>query len=236
MNTTRTVATIAVLALVSAAQAEPQEFLPTKDLRLMCHTEEQDANGGQSTRLRTTSLERSGAEFPVMDFDHAALKAFLDENKGKKVTAKLVLVIREVAGVQDAPVKLEAAAVDSAVDWNEGEGNQVKAKKGEACYAAAQAEEKKWATADGKEVASFLELVQKDGQPTGLVNGKGADVAKDAADKTVEIVLDEAFLKHLATDAKCRGLFLFLRDKTARIDVFSREQNAKTPKLILSAE
>ena len=53
---------------------------------------------------------------------------------------------------------------------------------------------------------------------------------------TVEIVLDEAFLKHLATNAKCRGLFLFLRDKSARIDLFSREQEAKTPKLVLSAD
>lgn len=231
-----TVATIGMLALAAGVRAEPQEFLPTKDLRMMCHTEEQDFNGGQSTRLRTTGLERSGAEFPVMDFDHAALKTFLEANKDKKVTAKLVLVIREVAGVQDAPVKLEAATVDAAADWNEGEGNQVKAKKGEACYNAAQLDEKKWATADGKEVDNFLALVQKDGQPTGKVNSKGAEVAKDAADKTVEIVLDEAFLKHLATNAKCRGLFLFLRDKSARVDLFSREQQAKTPKLVLSAE
>lgn len=236
MRQAMTWAVIALLAMVLGVRADSQELLPTKDLRMMCHAEEQDYNGGQSTRLRTTGLERSGAEFPVMDFDHTALKAYLEQNKGKKIQVKLVLVIREVAGIADAPVKLEAAAVDSTVDWNEGEGSQVKAKKGEACFSAAQLEEKKWTGADGKEVANFQVLVQKDGQPATLVNSQGADVAKDAAEKSVEIPFDEAFLKHLATDANCRGLFLFLRDKTARVDIFSREQTAKAPKLVLSAE
>jgi hypothetical protein len=220
----------------SAAFGEDLTLKPTKDARILGHEQERDQNGGQSTRLRAVGIARDSAEFPIMDFDHAAVKAYLDQNKDKKFKAKLVLPLREVQGLPETPVKLEVATLDSAVDWNEGQGNQKKAEKGECCALAAQFGEKKWTTVSGKEVEQFKDLVWDGEKVTTVLNGKGVDIGKDDGTKTVEIELDDVVLKHLATNPNCRGLFLFHRDKGARIDIFSREQAQKCATLVVTAE
>ncbi|MCX7591756.1 MAG: hypothetical protein N2255_09025, partial [Kiritimatiellae bacterium] len=187
-------------------------------------------------RLRMVGIQRTSAEFAIMDFDRAELKSFLEKNKDKQVKAKLVVVIREVQGVEETPVNLEVGAIDCAVDWNEGEGSQVKAQKGESCALAAQAEEKKWATPEGKEVAQFRDLVWADGKLLVPVNAKSVPISKDMKNVPVEIELESAFLRHLAQDANCRGIFLFHRDKNAKIDIYSREQAQYPPQLVLATE
>ncbi|MGQ9661687.1 MAG: hypothetical protein ACUVWX_05010 [Kiritimatiellia bacterium] len=229
-------ATAMVLAFQLGALAETLTLKPTKDARIMGHPQEVDQNGGTSTRLRTVGIQRSSAEFVIMDFDRSELKAFLEKNKDKQIKAKLVVVIREVEGVEETPVNLEVGAIDSAVDWNEGSGAQVKAQKGEVCAAAAQAEVKKWTRPDGTEVDQFRDLVWADEKMLALVNGKSVAIAKDTKNVPAEIELEPAFLQHFVQDQNCRGLFLFHRDQKAKIDIYSREQAQHPPKLVVTAE
>ena len=101
-------------AAATAAGAASLRLLPTKDARILGHRSEVGQNCGRSARLRTVGIKRGSAEFVIMDFDRAALKAFLEKNKGKTITGKLVLVVRQVQGPK---TKLEVATIDAGVDF-----------------------------------------------------------------------------------------------------------------------
>jgi hypothetical protein len=223
-------------AMVSGVMAEPLVLQPTKDVRIMCDPSEMEFNGGQATRLRMRAPAQQSAEIPILDFDRAEIQKFMEANKDKKITATLSVVVREVAGVGDTPVKVELGALDTASDWIEGEQMQGPAKKGESSAAEAQAQTRKWTTAAGQEVDSLKELIWRDGRIATLVNNSRADVKQNTAGRTIQIQLDDAFLKHVATDANCRGVYLFCLDGTAMIDLFSREQSGRPPRLTLAAE
>ena len=224
---------VAWVAAAAAAGAASLKLEPTKDARVLGHRSEVGQNCGRSSRLRTVGIKQGSAEFVIMDFDRAALKAFLEKNEGKTISGKLVLVVRQVQGPK---TKLEVATIDAGVDWVEGTKSQQDAEKGECCALWAQQVVKKWAPADGKEVGRFKELVYDGEKVTTVLNSKGVELAKDDGGKTVEIELDEKLVKHLGTNQNCRGLFLFHRDPQAKVDVFSREQNRKQPRLVVTAE
>ena len=223
-----------VLMMASSAAAATLTLQATKDARILGHRSEVNQNCGKSARLRTVGITRGSAEFVIMDFDRASLKEFLEKNKGKAVSGKLMLNVRQVQGAEK--VKVEVATIDCAVDWVEGTGTQTKAKKGESCALAAQFEVKKWAKPDGTEVARFKAMVYDGNEVTTVLNSKGVEVKPADAKKYVEIELDEKLIKHLGTDANCRGLFLFHRDKRAKADIYSREQNRRAPKLVVTAK
>ena len=225
---------VCVMCLAAAAGAATLTLEATKDGRILGHRSEVNQNCGKSSRLRTVGIMRGSAEFVIMDFDRARLKAFIEVNKGKALSGKLMLNVRQVQGGEKA--KLEVASLDCSVDWVEGEGSQKKAQRGEACALAAQFDVKKWAKADGTEVGRFKELVYDGKEVTTVLNSKGVEVSKADAKKYVEIELDEALIKHLGTDANCRGLFLLHRDKRVKADVYSREQNRRGPKLVVTAK
>lgn len=228
---------LAAVLLLAAAPALGAELVlkATKDARIMGHASEVGENGGKSARLRMVGITRGGAEFVILDFDRAALKTFLENNKDKEVTGKLVVVVREVQGADDK-VKVEAASIDCAVDWNEGERSQQKAEKGECCASWAQAEDKKWTTVDGKEVGQFREMVYDGKKVTTVLNSGSVEVTKDDGDKTKEIPLDANFVKHVGTSDKCRGVFLFIQDNKAKVDIFSREQAQKSASLVVAVK
>ena len=223
-----------VLALVSGAAAATLTLSPTKDARVLGHRSEVNQNCGKSTRLRMVGIARGTAEFVIMDFDRAQLKEFVETHKEKTLSGKLMLNVREVQGGEK--IKVEVATIDCGVDWAEGTGVQTKAKKGESCALAAQFEVKKWAKPDGTEVERFKPLVYDGKEVTTVLNSKGVEVSQGDAGKYVEIELDEKLIKHLGTDANCRGLFLFHRDKQAKADIYSREQNRRAPKLVVTAK
>jgi len=206
---------------------------PVKDARITCHPSEARFNSGGATRLRARGIQTGAAELIIMDFDRAVIGAFLEQKAGMKIEAKLVLQVREV---QNGPGKLEMAALDSAVDWGEGKGVQEPAQKGDCAFLAAQTGVKPWTTAAGKEVANLRDLFYDAStrKVTTLLNGHSADVA--AGMKTVSLVLDGTFLKHLATDKNARGVVLFTRHPSAKLDVYGRAQSRREARLVLTAQ
>lgn len=203
----------------------------TRDTRMTHHSSELDNNSGKSNRLRVTSITKKSSEFVLLDFDRAALKAFLDQYAGQDFEGKLSLVVREVQG---GAAKVEVCALDSAVDWNEGDNDLKKAAPGEATAIEAQTGKTKWKTASGEEVEKFRDLIVKDDAVVALVNSKG--VTADNGSGEIEIPLDDAFLRHLATDPNCRGIVLFHREPNSKVDFFSRDQHGKSPKLVVSTK
>lgn len=235
MKTIRCVAMVLACA-VSVGSAEELSLNPTKDARILGHSSEQDQNGGASTRLRTTGIAKTATEFAIFDFDRAAIKDFVEKNKGKTLSGKFTVNIREAQGMTVPAVKLEVASIDAASEWNEGGGAQAPAKKGESCATAAKFDEKKWALPNGAEVGEFRDLVWDGAQVKGLVNSKGVEITKDSTGQQATIEIDAALVKHLGSSASSQGLFLFHRDGGARIDVYSREQANKGAVLVLKAE
>lgn len=224
---------VALVVAAGAAAAEELALPATRDARIMGHRTEVKYNGGTSSRLRAVSVTKSSAEFVIMDFDRAALKAFVDRHKGKALTGKLVVFLREV---QRDTAKVEVASLDSATDWNEGERSQQAAEKGECCAAAAQLDVKEWTRPDGTKVNTFRDLIYDAAAKKirTVLNSKSVEV-KAGQTGTIEIELDEKLLRHIATNDKCRGIFLFHRSSRAQVDFFSREQNRKVPRLTVAA-
>ena len=235
----RAVISVLLLATVTgfAAEPDPGELaLPaTKDVRVTGHPDEAEFNGGASPRLRTSNIKQNAAEVSLLDFDRAALAAFLEKNKDKTVSAKLVLVSRGLHHGSSA--KVELAALDTDSDWIEGDKNAAKAAKGEPAFVAAQFETKPWTSADGKELANLRELFYDTATDTVKtpLNANALTVKETEEDKAVSLSLDAKFLTHLATDARCKGLILFNRDRTMLADFYSREQDGKGPKLVVTA-
>ena len=234
----RTILSILLLsaAVSAAAESDPGALtLPaTKDVRVTCHRDEADFNGGASPRLRTSNIKQNAAEVTLLDVDRAALAAFLEKNKDKTIAAKLVLVSRGLHHGSSA--KVELAALDTDSDWIEGDKNAAKAVKGEPTFLAAQFETKLWTGADGKEVANLRDLFYDTAADTVKtpLNAHTLTVKASEEDKEVSFDLDAKFLTHVATDAHCKGLILFNRDRNMLADFYSREQDGKGAKLVLT--
>jgi hypothetical protein len=223
------------ICAASCGLAAEASFKVVKDARILGHSSEASFNGGASARLRSTGIAKTSAEFILLDFDRAAIKAFVEKNADKTISGKLVLNVREVQGVTD-PVELKVASIDAASAWNEGSGSQVQAKKGESCSVAARFDEQKWTLPDGKEVENFRALVWDGAKVRSVLNGKSVAVTGDSAGKNVEVVLEAPFVRHLATSATCQGIFVLHEHDKAKIDVFSKEQVRKGAELLLKAE
>lgn len=223
-------------AAEKSAAAGPELALPaSKDVRVTFHSTEAEFNGGASPRLRTSNIKINAGEAIIMAFDRAAIANFLEQHKDRRVTAKLILVSRGLRHGSSA--KIEAAALDTASDWNEGDKSQAKAAKGEAAFVAAQYETKAWTTADGKEVANLRELFydrETDALKT-LLNAHAVTVKAADAEKPVTLELDVKFIAHLAGAPACKGLIVFNRDRTMLADFYSREHDRHGPRLVLSA-
>jgi hypothetical protein len=209
-----------------------------RDARVMFHSSEEELNGGASPRLRASNIDGAGAECGIVDFDRAALKAALDQNKGKTVVVKLNLNVREVVAGQSGT--LQIAALDVGSDWNKGEKNQAKADKGEVCAKAARFGEKAWSTADGKEVGTLRDVFWDSSVSKAKTMVNENTLTINAADKgkTISVVLDPKFVAHLATDAKCKGIVLFTSEHNGvLLDVNGREQHPNgAPTLTVSVK
>jgi len=224
----------AAAAAAEKPAANELSLPPAKDVRITFYPAESEFNGGASPRLRTSNIKLNAGEAIIMDFDRAAIAAFLDKNKDKRVAAKLVMVSRGLH--HGSTAKIEAAALDTASDWNEGDKTQTKASKGEATFVAAQFETKAWTTADGKEVPNLRDLFFDSASDTikTLLNGPTLTVKAADTEKPVALELDATFVEHLARSANCRGLIVFNRDRNMLADFYSREQDNNGPKLVLS--
>ena len=225
------------VSTAAAGEAGPSNELslpPTKDVRVTFHPTEADFNGGTSPRLRTSNIKLTAGEAIIMDFDRAGIAAFLDKSKDKRIAARLILVSRGLH--HGSTAKVEAAALDTASDWSEGDKSQAKAAKGEATFVAAQYETKPWTTADGKEVANLRELFYDSNADTikTLLNANTLTVQASDAEKPVVLELDAKFVEHLAKAANCKGLIVFNRDRAMLADFYSREHDRNGPKLVLA--
>lgn len=219
-----------------ASRANALSLPAVKDVRVTFYPAESEFNGGTSPRLRTSNLKLNAGEAILMDFDRKALADFLDKNKDKRVAAKLVLVSRGLH--HGSTAKIEAAALDTSSDWNEGDKSQTKASKGEACFVAAQFETKPWTTAEGKEVPNLRDLLYDAKADTikTVLNSNTLTVKESDAEKPVALELDAKFVEHLARAAECKGLVVFNRDRNMLADFYSREQDNNAAKLVLTLE
>jgi hypothetical protein len=225
--------------LCAAADAGPANALTlpaVKDVRVTFYPSEAEFNGGISPRLRTSNIKINAGEAILMDFDRKELAGFLDKNKDKRFAAKLVLVSRGLH--HGSTAKIEAAALDTASDWNEGDKSQTKAAKGEACFVAAQFETKPWTNAEGKEVANLRELLYdaKTDSIKTVLNSNTLTVKAGDAEKPVALELDAKFVEHLARAAECKGLVVFNRDRNMLADFYSREHDSNAAKLVLTLD
>lgn len=227
----------ALLAVAMSFAADDTTLLPTKDTRILFNEAERSLNGGQATRLQVCDIAGKEPEFILIDFDHAAIKGFLKARARAKVTGTLKLTVRDV-NPATASGKLEAFPLISGSEWIEGSGGHEAAKAGEPCALFAAAPDKKWLNAKGKPVETFLDVIisAKDGAKTAMINSASLEISSKLANLEQSMVLDAALLNAMANQANCIGLVLFTRSKDCRLAVFSREQTASQPKLVLSAE
>ena len=203
--------------------ASKGEFPATRDIRIMTHRSEAEYNGGGSRIGRVRNANSKSGEFPILDFDTKAIKAFLDANQGAEITAVLSV---NVSRVQNGPVPIRVVPLRSTVDWVEGTLVQKTANKGTACYAWAQRGDKRWTNAEGKERpdvrATFYDRVSR--KLLSKENSKPVQVSRPGA---VHIVLDAWLVKDLAENPNNRGLILFTAQsvdgKQAIIDLGTRE-------------
>jgi exo-rhamnogalacturonan lyase-like protein len=199
------------------------EFPATRDIRIMTHASEAEQNGGGSRIGRVRNVNSKSGELPIIDFDTQAIKAFLDANKGKEITAVLSL---KLSRVQNGPAPLRVVPLRSTVDWVEGTLVQKKANKGTACYAWAKLGEKRWTNAEGKEVpdvrATFYDRAGRK-----LLRKENSKPAKATRPGEIHIELDDWLVKDLAENPNNRGLILFTAQsvdgKQAIIDLGTRE-------------
>ncbi|MHC4913912.1 MAG: hypothetical protein ACYTGB_00355 [Planctomycetota bacterium] len=221
-----------LLLSTAAARCAELRLNPTRDARLFGHASETGMNGGQCTRLRTRGLSTNQPEISLMDFDRKAIMSFITKNRGKAVTAKLVLTVREVG--QAEKVKVELAAFKAAVDWKEGTKNQAAAERGESTYLEAQSGVAPWADLNGKKKANFKELLLS-GPAAAVINSASLEVKPAMSDTKVTLTLDANVLGTLVGVQGCRGLALFNRSGKATADFYSREQHQHKPELVLTA-
>lgn len=221
-------------------------FPAVRDARVFGHRSEQKLNGGASSRLRARSLTSDAPELIVMDFETGAINDFLEERPGKKVSATLVLAVRQV---QNGPGKLQVATLNAQSEWMEGSKSQQPAQDGEITYLGprfhpmADGKHDPWMRADGSPAADLKDLVWDAslGKARGVANSAAPslentpDVKQADQASLVKIVLDEAVLKDLLENDANRGLVLFTTDG-AILDFFSREQGQEhaRPRLELS--
>lgn len=212
------------------------EFPAARDLRVMSHDSEALFNGGGGTLIRARNINSKSGEFTLVDFDAAAVKAFLDANKNKSVTAVLDL---NIGRIQNAPATLRVLPLLSTVDWNEGTQTQAAARPGEACYAWAQKDKVRWTNADGQEVPDVRAAVYDRVAQKVLVKENSQSVELKGGETKVSIPLDLWLVTDLATNEKNRGLIVFTAQPVdgpqAIIDFRSRDTKAG-PKLILEAK
>jgi len=216
----------------AAARCAELRLNPTRDARLFGHADESKMNGGQCTRLRTRGLSTNKPEISLMDFDRKAILSFITKNRGKAITARLVLTVREVG--QADKVKVELAAFKASVDWKEGTKNQAAAERGECTYVEAQAGTAPWADLQGKKKANFKDLLLG-GPATAVINSTSLEVKPAMSDTKVTLTLDGNVLGTLVGVQGCRGLALFNRAGNSFADFYSREQHQHKPELVLTA-
>ena len=97
----------AAAAATEKPAANELSLPPAKDVRITFYPAESEFNGGASPRLRTSNIKLNAGEAIIMDFDRAAIAAFLDKNKDKRVAAKLAQTCRnptENPGVRPSTV------------------------------------------------------------------------------------------------------------------------------------
>ena len=229
------------------APAAASVFAAERDTRIFGHGSEQNFNGGQSSRLRARSIGSTSPEFIIVDFDTAAIKAFLAKHPGKKVIATLVMAVRQV---QSGPGTLGVAALQAGEDWVEGTKSQQTAGAGESTYLSprfdpAGGESIPWKRLDGTAADDVRDLIwdREAGRIRGLKNSREAtaqdtpNVGNAGAAPLVSIALDEKLLEDLVQNEMNRGLVLFTTGG-ALLDFFSCEQgqaHAK-PRLELRVE
>jgi hypothetical protein len=133
---------------------------------------------------------------------------------------------------------VEVCALDSAVDWNEGDKNGAQAAEGESCFTAAQFGVKQWQTAAGKDVNDIGALLYDKAIDEILtkLNSKSLEISRDHAGQPVTFELDEEVVKHLAASETCRGLVLFHRDRSSKVGFFSMDQHGKGSSLTVTAK
>lgn len=226
-----------LLAIAGAPAADDTTLLPTKDTRILFNDAERTLNGGQSTRLQVCDIAGREPEFGLIDFDRAAIKAFIRARARAKITATLKLVARDVVPAA-ASGKLEVFPLITTAEWSEGSGDHAEAKAGEPNALFAAAPDKKWLNVKNKPVESFLELISsaKDGGKAAMINSVGVEISGQVANQELSLVLDAALIQVLANQQNCNGLVLFTRSKACRLAVYSREQVNAWPRLVLSAE
>jgi hypothetical protein len=207
---------------------------PTKDVRIFFDVNEQDLNGGQSTRLRARSLGGYCDEAILMDFDHQAIADFVSKNKDKTVTGSLSLFALGVEG--DTKVTVEISAFDTASDWAEGDKTGDAASAGDVTFLCASHPQGKWKGADDKPIANFAHVfLDASGSPKALLNSSSLTVDQSQKDTQVSVTLDAKFVKHLATVQTSKGLVIFTRKENVKVDFASKEQDRQHPKLVLTA-
>ncbi len=224
---------------LAAGEAKMNEFPfePTKDVRVSFDPAETAHNGGGCTVLRVRAAKEAAAECILMDFDHKALATVIEKNaKTKGMTIKLQLVLRGMVSLQKATI--EAALLETPSEWLEGDKNFQMAVKGEVTPMAPAYQVDKWLNTKGKPVYDLRELFY-DKISNGLLsmgNSKTVDVDPSQIEKTIELELDPKFAYNLVKNPASKGLILFTRsgDFNTAVDFYSKEQNGKPPKLVVS--
>lgn len=220
-----------------AAEGDDTTLLPTMDTRILFNAAERTLNGGQATRLQVNDIAGKEPEFGLIDFDRAAIKGFLKARARAKVTARLLLSPRDT-NPANGKGRIEVFPLITGSEWIEGTGEHAEAKAGEPNALFAAAPDKKWLNAKDKPVETFLDVIAaaRDGAKTAMVNSAGIDFSSQDVGRELSLVLDANVVNALANQPNCRGLVLFTRSKDVRLAVYSREQTANRPKLVLSAK
>lgn len=115
-------AILAVLGLstwVAPADEVVEVFYPTRDASITRALREEYASGGILTQCR---IVVSRQHFLLMDFDWAAMKAFVDSYPGWTATFELGLTPSDDR-LGDYPVTARIVMIGNDVDWVEGDGN-----------------------------------------------------------------------------------------------------------------
>ncbi|MBA3845156.1 MAG: hypothetical protein H0X45_00790 [Planctomycetes bacterium] len=211
-----------------------QVFAVTRDVRISFDPSDSNFNYGQATRLRTRTLGQRSGEALVLDFDRAAIATFLDRHRAKPVTARLLIVCRDVLYAQVATV--EVVILDTTAEWTEGGNDNVAATANEVNFFAARTGSQQWADARGGSVADFREVFYDKSRDafTTMVNPHALQAGPNDKDQQMSVQLDRAFVDHFARSPTSQGLVLCTRSN-AIVDFFSREQTDRGAQLVLSA-
>ncbi len=220
---------------VAVAPAEPVAPAPAvrksdrielevaRDARVMHHSSVRNStSGGSAARLRARNIDRGSAEIFLLDFDRAALRAFVKKYEGQSFSGKLVLDVREV---QNGPGEVEACIVESTENWSERNLSAVAPQPG-----------KKWTSPDGTEHELLKDLLYADGVIKAVLNSHTVTVNDGDAGSKAEMTLDEKFIRHYATAPHVRGMGLFTRNERCVADFYGRAQRQKGAVLIVETK